>query len=76
MFQDKYFNLLRSKRLNLFSYKFLGSSYVFQYRNQVRDICAMDLFLQVGLQNTRDNVLLKLISQIINEPCFNILRTK
>ena len=54
----------------------LGSSYVYQFRNKVRDICAMDLFLQVGLQNTLDNVLLKLIAQIINEPCFNILRTK
>ena len=53
-----------------------GSSYVYQYRNKVRDINATNLFLQMGLQNTHENTLLMLLEQIINEPCFNVLRTK
>ncbi|XP_078482329.1 insulin-degrading enzyme [Ciona intestinalis] len=53
-----------------------GSSYVFQYKNQVRKISSMLVYLQVGLQNTTDNMLLQLLAQVISEPCFNILRTR
>ncbi|XP_039264342.2 insulin-degrading enzyme-like [Styela clava] len=52
------------------------SAYVYKYHHEVRDNSAIQLYLQVGLQNTRDNCLLDLTSQMISEPFFNILRTK
>ena len=33
-------------------------------------------YYQCGLQDTRQNMLLELFSQIINEDCYNQLRTK
>jgi insulysin len=31
--------------------------------------------LQTGVQETRENMLLELLAQILSEPAFNILRT-
>ena len=36
----------------------------------------MHVQTQVGEENTRSNVLLELLSQILHEPCFDTLRTK
>ncbi|CAK8675757.1 unnamed protein product [Clavelina lepadiformis] len=53
-----------------------GTSYVHQHCHKVRDINAVDLYLQVGRQSTNHNVLLELLEQVMSEPCFNVLRTK
>jgi insulysin len=53
-----------------------GSSYTFVYHNKVQSICATEVYFQIGVQNTVENVLLSLVAQIIYDPFFNILRTK
>lgn len=52
------------------------SSYVHKHKHEIRDISAVQVYLQVGLQNTRENALIDLMAQIISEPFFNTLRTK
>ena len=44
--------------------------------NEVHKTSSIEIIYQVGVQNTRDNMLLELFIQLINEPCFNILRTQ
>ena len=44
--------------------------------NSVHKSSCIENYYQCGLQNTRQNMLLELFSQIINESCYNQLRTK
>ena len=44
--------------------------------NDVHKTSCIETIYQVGVQNTRDNMLLELFIQLINEPCFNTLRTQ
>ena len=44
--------------------------------NDVHKTSSIETIYQVGVQNTRDNMLLELFIQLINEPCFNTLRTQ
>ena len=44
--------------------------------NDVHDTSCIESIYQVGVQNTRNNMLLELFIQLINEPCFNTLRTQ
>ena len=44
--------------------------------NEVHKTSCIETIYQVGVQNTRDNILIELFIQLINEPCFNILRTQ
>ncbi|XP_041865501.1 insulin-degrading enzyme-like [Melanotaenia boesemani] len=53
-----------------------GSWYVYQKRNEVQDICGIEIYYQTDMQSTNDNMLLELFSQIISEPCYDTLRTK
>ena len=52
----------------------LSSLYV--RSNSVHKSSCIENYYQCGLQNTKQNMLLELFSQIINESCFNQLRTK
>nr|CAB3255240.1 insulin-degrading enzyme [Phallusia mammillata] len=53
-----------------------ASCHVFQHKHDIRDISAVEVYFQLGLQNTADNAMLMLLGQIMSEPCFNMLRTK
>ena len=58
------------------SFKFLGNSYVYKTKHEVRDISACEVCLQIGAQTDEINVMSMLLVQIIDDPCFDILRTK
>ena len=49
---------------------------VFATTNGVHRSSCIENYYQCGLQDTRNNMLLELFSQIINEDCYNQLRTK
>ncbi|XP_065316067.1 insulin-degrading enzyme-like [Gordionus sp. m RMFG-2023] len=53
-----------------------GSYYIYQVDNPVHKSTAIDTYYQIGLRDIRNTALLDLVSQIIGEPCFDILRTK
>ncbi|KFD65259.1 hypothetical protein M514_00656 [Trichuris suis] len=54
----------------------VGNQVVFEAENKVHANSAIELLLQVGVEKTRENMLLELFVQIIQEPCFDQLRTK
>ncbi|XP_070539954.1 insulin-degrading enzyme-like [Ptychodera flava] len=53
-----------------------GCYYIYQRENAVHSNACIEVYYQTDLQSTRTNMLLELFSQIINEPCFDTLRTK
>lgn len=53
-----------------------GCNYLYEVQNHVHRSSCIELYYQCGLQNTVNNMMLELFAQIINEPCFNVLRTK
>ncbi|KYN00390.1 PREDICTED: insulin-degrading enzyme-like [Cyphomyrmex costatus] len=53
-----------------------GCHFLFEVENNLhKNSCTM-VYYQTGLQSTESNMLLELLAQIIEEPCFNTLRTK
>jgi len=52
------------------------TAYVYNRVNQVHASSSVELYYQVGLQETRTNAILELFCQIVNEPAFDTLRTK
>ncbi|KAK4883510.1 hypothetical protein RN001_006829 [Aquatica leii] len=50
--------------------------YLYSVDNEIHKSSCVELYYQCGLQNTKDNILLELFAQIIQEPCFDVLRTK
>ncbi|KAM3913652.1 insulin-degrading enzyme isoform 1-T1 [Leptodactylus fuscus] len=50
--------------------------FVYQKRNEVHNNCGIEIYYQTDMQSTSENMLLELFCQIIEEPCFNTLRTK
>ena len=46
------------------------------FTNEAHKTSCIETIYQVGVQNTRDNMLVELFIQLINEPCFNTLRTQ
>ncbi|EDV22870.1 uncharacterized protein TRIADDRAFT_28404 [Trichoplax adhaerens] len=53
-----------------------GCSYLFEVVNDVHPSSCIEVYYQYGLQSTTTNSLIELFCQVINEPCFDILRTK
>ncbi|VEN56875.1 unnamed protein product [Callosobruchus maculatus] len=53
-----------------------GCHYSYQVENSVHRSSCIEMYYQCGLQSKEDNIKLELFAQIIQEPCFNILRTK
>ena len=49
---------------------------VYTTTNTVHRSSCIENYYQCGMQDTRQNMLLELVSQIINESCYNQLRTK
>lgn len=53
-----------------------GESHVYLKNNTVHQTCGIEVYYQCGKQNIRDNALVELFCQVINESSFNVLRTK
>ncbi|CAF0874976.1 unnamed protein product [Brachionus calyciflorus] len=53
-----------------------GGNYVFIKNNTVHKTSSIETYYQCGVQNTHNNALVELFCQVINESCFNILRTQ
>ncbi|XP_022253443.1 insulin-degrading enzyme-like, partial [Limulus polyphemus] len=53
-----------------------GSHFIFEKENNIHRTSCIETYYQCSLQNTEQNMLLHLLCQIFEEPCFNILRTK
>ena len=44
--------------------------------NEAHKTTCIETIYQVGVENTRGNILTEFFIQLINEPCYNILRTQ
>ncbi|XP_050296511.1 insulin-degrading enzyme [Anthonomus grandis grandis] len=53
-----------------------GCHYLYEKQNGVHKSSCIEVYYQCGLQSRENNVKLELFCQLIQEPCFNILRTK
>ncbi|CAL1267103.1 unnamed protein product [Larinioides sclopetarius] len=53
-----------------------GCHYVYEVTNEIHSSSAVETYYQCGVQETRANMLLELLVEIINEPCYNYLRTQ
>ncbi|GFT52795.1 insulin-degrading enzyme [Nephila pilipes] len=64
--------LLREREVQLSD----GCHYVYEVTNEVHSSSSVETYYQCGVQETRANMLLELMAEIINEPCYNYLRTQ
>ena len=46
------------------------------HTNEAHKTSCIETIYQFGVESTQDNILIDLFIQLIEEPCFNILRTK
>lgn len=53
-----------------------GCDYLYEVQNEVHKLSCVVLYYQCGVQTKESNVTLELFTQVIQEPCFNILRTQ
>ncbi|XP_058795185.1 insulin-degrading enzyme isoform X2 [Phymastichus coffea] len=53
-----------------------GCHFLYEVENKHHKSSCTQIYYQTGMQSTESNVLLELFTQIISEPCYNILRTK
>lgn len=53
-----------------------GCHYSYEKENNVHKSSCIEVYYQCGLQSRENNVKLELFCQLIQEPCFNVLRTK
>lgn len=53
-----------------------GCNYMYEVNNDYHKSSCIELYYQCGLQSKDSNMKLELLSQIMQEPCFNQLRTK
>lgn len=53
-----------------------GDSYIFETENQYHKSSCAELYLQCGVQDDQSNIFVDLVTQILSEPCYNVLRTK
>ena len=51
-------------------------NYVFLKNNTVHKTTSVECYYQCGVQSTRDNAIVELFCQVINESSFNVLRTQ
>lgn len=56
--------------------RFVASHFLFCASNEVHATHCVEMYLQLGLEEKRANMLLELAAQILKEPCFNVLRTR
>jgi len=68
--------LLPSQLLKEREIELRDAASLYTITNSVHKSSCIENYYQTGLQNTKHNMLLELFSQIINESCYNQLRTK
>jgi len=68
--------LLASQTLKEREIQLTNPSYLYQTKNEIHKTSSIEIYYQCGIQETRTNMLLELLAQIIKEPCFHQLRTK
>lgn len=49
---------------------------MFESTNEFHKASCSSLYLQCGVQEDNSNVFIDLVSQILSEPCYNVLRTQ
>ena len=54
----------------------LGCNFLYCTPNEVHPTHCVEVYLQCGLEEIRANMLLELSTQMLKEPCFNVLRTQ
>ena len=59
-----------------FNFGFLGCNFLYCTQNEVHPTHCVEVYLQCGLKEIRSNMLLELSTQILHEPCYNVLRTQ
>lgn len=57
-------------------YKLDDKPYLFETDNEFHKSSCSSLYFQCGAQDDRANVMVDLITQILSEPCYHVLRTK
>lgn len=50
--------------------------FLFESTNEFHKASCSSLYLQCGVQEDNSNVFIDLVSQILSEPCYNVLRTQ
>ena len=65
-----------SRLLNTNAFDGSGSDLVYHRENDVHKSSSVTTYYQCAFEDPRLNMLLELFEQIVNEPCFDILRTK
>ena len=50
--------------------------FVYTRKNEVHNSSSLEVYYQCLMQETHTNMVLELFTQIIKEPCFDILRTQ
>uniref|UniRef100_A0A1I7Y0H4 Insulin-degrading enzyme-like 1, peroxisomal n=1 Tax=Steinernema glaseri TaxID=37863 RepID=A0A1I7Y0H4_9BILA len=53
-----------------------GGSYVYEHHQDTHANSCVELLLQTGVKNTRENMLLELLAKVMKEAAFDTLRTK
>lgn len=53
-----------------------GHHYVYEVTNDIHSCSSVEAYYQCGVQETRSNMLLELLCELLSEPCFNFLRTQ
>ncbi|KAL8568009.1 hypothetical protein ACOMHN_029184 [Nucella lapillus] len=53
-----------------------GCYYIHRQSNDVHSSSSLEIYYQCGMQSTESNALLELFCQVIEDQCFNILRTQ
>jgi len=53
-----------------------GCNFLYCTQNEVHPTHCVEVYLQCGLKEIRSNMLLELSTQILHEPCYNVLRTQ
>ncbi len=53
-----------------------GSNFIYLKKNLIHKTAGIEVYYQCGLQSIRNNSLIELFCQVINEASFNVLRTQ
>jgi len=64
--------LIRDREFQLIN----GCNFLYCTKNEVHPTHCVEVYLQCGLEEIRANMLLELSTQLLKEPCFNVLRTQ
>ena len=67
--------MTESYSLNIY-FHWVDCHFLYEVENNYHKSSCTQVYYQAGVKSTKNNMLVELFTQIISEPCFNILRTK